>query len=75
LYPSIPWKPVSTYTGQQFSVWRKPKFNEMTYFNGVQESVADILKHYGELGWPMSYTHMAAGWVAKEPQAVFRALA
>jgi arylsulfatase len=37
-------------------------FSEMTYFNGVQETVADILKHYDELGGPMSYPHMAAGW-------------
>jgi Sulfatase len=37
-------------------------FNEMTYFNGVQETVADILKRYDELGGPMSYPHMAAGW-------------
>jgi arylsulfatase A-like enzyme len=37
-------------------------FNEMTYFNGVQETVADILKHYDDLGGPMSYNHMAAGW-------------
>ncbi len=37
-------------------------FNEMTYFNGVQETVADILKRYDELGGPMSYNHMAAGW-------------
>jgi len=37
-------------------------FNEMTYFNGVQETVADILKHYDELGGPMSFPHMAAGW-------------
>jgi arylsulfatase len=37
-------------------------FNEMTYFNGVQEQVADILKHYDELGGPMSYGHYAAGW-------------
>jgi len=37
-------------------------FNEMTYFNGVQEKVADILKHYDDLGGPMSYAHMAAGW-------------
>jgi len=37
-------------------------FNEMTYFNGVEETVADILKHYDELGGPMSYPHMAAGW-------------
>jgi arylsulfatase A-like enzyme len=37
-------------------------FSEMTYFNGVQESVQDILKHYDDLGGPMSYPHMAAGW-------------
>ena len=37
-------------------------FNEMTYFNGVEETVHDILKHYDELGGPMSYPHMAAGW-------------
>jgi arylsulfatase len=37
-------------------------FSEMSYFNGVQETVADIMKHYDELGGPMSYPHMAAGW-------------
>jgi arylsulfatase len=37
-------------------------FNEMTYFNGVQETAADILKRFDELGGPMSYNHMAAGW-------------
>jgi len=37
-------------------------FNEMTYFNGVQEKVEDILKHYDDLGSPMSYGHYAAGW-------------
>src|SRR5512136_986735 len=37
-------------------------FNEMTYFNGVIESVADILKRYDELGGPTAYNHMAAGW-------------
>jgi arylsulfatase A-like enzyme len=37
-------------------------FNEMTYFNGVQETVEGVLKHYDELGGPMSYPHMAAGW-------------
>jgi arylsulfatase len=34
----------------------------MTYFNGVPESVEDILKHYDELGGPNSYGHYAAGW-------------
>jgi len=37
-------------------------YNEMTYFNGVHESVADILKHYDELGGPTTYGHYAAGW-------------
>jgi arylsulfatase len=37
-------------------------FNEMTFFNGVHETVPDILKHYDDLGGPMSYPHMAAGW-------------
>ncbi|WP_145095608.1 arylsulfatase [Anatilimnocola aggregata] len=37
-------------------------FNEATYFNGVPESVAEILKHYDELGGPNSYPHYAAGW-------------
>jgi arylsulfatase A-like enzyme len=37
-------------------------FNESTYFNGVPETVADILKHYDDLGGPNSYCHYAAGW-------------
>jgi arylsulfatase A-like enzyme len=37
-------------------------FNEMTYFAGVPETVADVLKHYDELGGPMTYGHYAAGW-------------
>jgi arylsulfatase len=37
-------------------------YNEMTYFNGVHESVQDILKHYDELGDPTTYPHFAAGW-------------
>jgi arylsulfatase A-like enzyme len=37
-------------------------FNEMTYFNAVPETVADILKHYDNLGGPLSYGHYAAGW-------------
>ncbi|MBI3866391.1 MAG: arylsulfatase [Planctomycetia bacterium] len=37
-------------------------FNEATYFNGVPETVADILKHYDNLGGPRSYPHYAAGW-------------
>ena len=37
-------------------------FNEMTDYNGVHEQLPDILKHYDELGGPMSYSHFAAGW-------------
>lgn len=37
-------------------------FNEMTYFNGVPESVPEILKRIDELGGPNSYGHYAAGW-------------
>ena len=37
-------------------------FNEMTYFNGVQETVQDVLKHYDDLGGPNTYSHYAAGW-------------
>ena len=37
-------------------------FNEMTYFNGVNETVQDVLKHYDELGGPKTYGHDAAGW-------------
>ncbi|MGD0653190.1 MAG: arylsulfatase [Thermoguttaceae bacterium] len=36
--------------------------NEMTYFNGVPETAADILKHIDDLGGPNSYPHYAAGW-------------
>jgi arylsulfatase len=37
-------------------------FNEMTYFNGVHETVPDIMKHYDDLGGKFSYGHYAAGW-------------
>lgn len=37
-------------------------FNEMTYFNGVQEKVADMLKSIDKWGGPETYPHMAAGW-------------
>jgi arylsulfatase A-like enzyme len=37
-------------------------FSEMTYFNGVQETVQDMLKHYDDWGGPTTYPHMAAGW-------------
>ena len=34
----------------------------MTYFNGVQETIQDVIKHYDELGGPNTYGHYAAGW-------------
>jgi arylsulfatase len=37
-------------------------FNEMTYFNGIPETVPEILKHFDDLGGPNSYPHYAAGW-------------
>jgi arylsulfatase len=37
-------------------------FSEMTYFNGVQEKVEDMLKHIDQWGGPETYPHMAAGW-------------
>ena len=37
-------------------------YNEGTYFNGVHETVQDILGHYDELGGPTTYNHYAAGW-------------
>ncbi len=37
-------------------------FNEYTYFNGVQEKVADMVKVMDKWGSPYTYPHMAAGW-------------
>jgi arylsulfatase A-like enzyme len=37
-------------------------FNEMTYFNGIGETVPDMLKHADEWGGPNTYPHFAAGW-------------
>ena len=37
-------------------------FNEMSYFNGVQEQVPDMLKNLDKWGGPETYPHMAAGW-------------
>jgi arylsulfatase A-like enzyme len=41
---------------------RNGMFSEMTYFNGVQEQVADMLKEMDKWGGPETYPHMAAGW-------------
>ncbi|WP_148862789.1 arylsulfatase [Marinobacter fonticola] len=37
-------------------------FNEMTYFNGVQEKVEDLLPLVDKWGSPETFPHMAAGW-------------
>jgi arylsulfatase A-like enzyme len=37
-------------------------FSEMTYFNGVQEKVEDMIKFIDKWGGPETYPHMAAGW-------------
>ena len=41
---------------------RDGMFSEMTYFNGVQEKVEDMLKKLDKWGGPETYPHMAAGW-------------
>ncbi len=41
---------------------RNGMFSEMTYFNGVQEKVEDMLKVMDKWGSPETYPHMAAGW-------------
>jgi arylsulfatase len=41
---------------------RNGMFSEMTYFNGVQETVPDMLQHLDRWGGPETYPHMAAGW-------------
>ena len=41
---------------------RNGMFSEMTYFNGVQETVPDMLQHLESWGGPETYPHMAAGW-------------
>jgi arylsulfatase len=37
-------------------------FNEMTYFNGVEEPIALQLAHIDDLGGPLAHNHYAAGW-------------
>jgi arylsulfatase A-like enzyme len=37
-------------------------FNEYTYFNGVPEKVADMLKLIDKWGGPETYPHYASGW-------------
>jgi arylsulfatase A-like enzyme len=37
-------------------------FNENVYFNGVEETLQDGLKHIDDLGGPLAYSHYSAGW-------------
>jgi arylsulfatase A-like enzyme len=37
-------------------------YNEMTFFNGVPETVPDMLKHYDEWGSESTYPHFSAAW-------------
>ena len=37
-------------------------FNEMTYFNGVVETVEDLLSKLDQWGGSYTFPHMAAGW-------------
>ncbi len=37
-------------------------YNEMTYFNGVEERVEDLIPLMDEWGGPSTFPHMAAGW-------------
>jgi arylsulfatase A-like enzyme len=41
---------------------RNGMFSEMTYFNGVQETVPDMIKSIDKWGGHETYPHMAAGW-------------
>jgi len=41
---------------------RNGMFSEMTYFNGVQETVPDMLKVVDKWGSHETYPHMSAGW-------------
>lgn len=37
-------------------------YNEMTYFNGVTETVEELLPKLDEWGGPFTFPHMASGW-------------
>lgn len=41
---------------------RNGMFSEMTYFNGVQEQVSDMIQKLDKWGGPETYPHMASGW-------------
>jgi arylsulfatase len=37
-------------------------YNEMTYFNGVAETLPMQMAHFDDLGGPETFNHFAAGW-------------
>ena len=37
-------------------------FNEYSVFNGVPETLADMMRHIDDLGGPLAFNHYAAGW-------------
>jgi arylsulfatase len=37
-------------------------FNELTYLNGVPQTLADQLKNFDQWDGPQTYPHFAAGW-------------
>ncbi|HKR11592.1 MAG TPA: arylsulfatase [Pyrinomonadaceae bacterium] len=37
-------------------------YNELTYMNGIPETVPDMLKNIDKWGGPETFPHMAAGW-------------
>jgi arylsulfatase A-like enzyme len=37
-------------------------FNELTYFNAVEETVQDQIAHIDDLGGPLGHNHYSAGW-------------
>jgi arylsulfatase len=37
-------------------------FSEMTYYNGIPETVEGMIRHYDDWGSPSTYPHFAAGW-------------
>jgi arylsulfatase A-like enzyme len=41
---------------------RNGTLNEYTYFNNVEPSVEELLKHFDDWGGPKTLPHMAAGW-------------
>ncbi len=36
--------------------------NGVCYFNGVPETISDMMRHYDDLGGPDHYNHFPAGW-------------